>query len=209
MAAPPEPDPAPARTAPRERPLRADARRNYERLLAEARTAFAQAGTEASLEDIARRAGVGIGTLYRHFPDRYALMEAVFAAGIAALCAEAEQLSADPALEASEALAGWLGSYVAYATTYGGLSGALAEQGRMTSCHDILSGAAALLLVPAQRAGSVRAAASPHDVLLLTTAVAWAAERLPEGDEEGRGRLLGLVLDGLRTGHRPPPGRPG
>ncbi|CAM5691902.1 hypothetical protein SANTM175S_07071 [Streptomyces antimycoticus] len=60
------------------RPMRADARRNYERLLAEARTAFTRHGTDASLEDIARRAGVGIGTLYRHFPNRTALMGAVF-----------------------------------------------------------------------------------------------------------------------------------
>lgn len=183
----------------RARPLRADARRNYERLLAEARTAFASSGTEASLEEIARRAGVGIGTLYRHFPDRYALMEAVFAAGISALRTEAEHLGGDPLLTPEAALTRWLRSYVAYAAAYGGLSGALVQQGRMTKCHEALSGAAGLLLARAREAGTVRASASVHDVLLLAAAVAWAAERLPADDEHGRARLLELVLDGLRT----------
>src|SRR5207248_1125477 len=67
------------------RPMRADARRNHERLLTEARTAFLERGTDTSLEDIARRAGVGIGTLYRHFPNRTALMGAVFQGEVDAL----------------------------------------------------------------------------------------------------------------------------
>ena len=82
--------------APAARPMRADARRNYERLLAEARTAFTEHGTDTSLEDIARRAGVGIGTLYRHFPNRTALMGAVFQGEVEALLAYARELADAP-----------------------------------------------------------------------------------------------------------------
>jgi len=67
------------------RPMRADARRNYERLLTEARAVFAEHGTDASLEEIARRSGVGIGTLYRHFPNRHAMMNAVFQEALTSL----------------------------------------------------------------------------------------------------------------------------
>src|ERR1700734_1041018 len=93
------------------RPKRADALRNYDKLIAAARDAFAQDGVSTSLEEIARRAGVGIGTLYRHFPNRQALLEAVYVDEVEALCRSA----ADHAeLPPWEALVGWLHRFVAY-----------------------------------------------------------------------------------------------
>src|ERR1041385_6284578 len=96
------------------RPKRADALRNYEKLVAAAREAFTEADRSASLEDIARRAGVGIGTLYRHFPTRADLIEAVYVEEVEALCRTAEELSGD---EPWEALVNWLHRFVAYMTT--------------------------------------------------------------------------------------------
>src|SRR5206468_1197163 len=91
-------------------PLRADARRNRDRLIAAAREAFAERGADASLDDVARRAGVGPGTLYRHFPTRFALMEAVYRDGVEALCAEAYDLLSSSA--PGDALASWLRSFL-------------------------------------------------------------------------------------------------
>src|SRR3954447_17497648 len=96
------------------KPMRADARRNYEKLLAAAREAFTQQGSSASLEDIARRAGVGIGTLYRHFPTRQALLEAVYLDEVDAVCQSAAALAEQ---EPWDALAAWLRRFVAYVAT--------------------------------------------------------------------------------------------
>src|SRR5215216_6625186 len=103
--------------------LRADARRNRDRLIAAAREAFAERGAEASLDDIARRAGVGPGTLYRHFPTRLTLIEAVYRDGVEALCAEARDLMSSPS--PGEALATWLRSVLSYAGEKRGLATAL------------------------------------------------------------------------------------
>src|SRR4051795_4206837 len=98
----------------RQRPKRADARRNYEALLTAAADAFADNGTAASLEDIARRAGVGIGTLYRHFPTRQALLEALYFGEVEDVCRSAAELAGgDP----WEALNAWLERFVAYVAT--------------------------------------------------------------------------------------------
>src|SRR5919112_5514942 len=91
------------------RPHRADARRNFDALLAAAREAFAEQGSDASLEDIARRAGVGIGTLYRNFPTRQDLFESVYLGEVEELCAAAEAAMAQPPWEA---LASWLRRFV-------------------------------------------------------------------------------------------------
>src|SRR4051812_27348632 len=110
------------------RPQRADARRNFDALLAAARDAFAAQGTEASLEDIARRAGVGIGTLYRNFPTRQDLFEAVYVD-------EVNQLSESAAAVASlppwEALTAWLKRFVAYAVTKRAIIEALNRESEM------------------------------------------------------------------------------
>src|SRR5246127_5013405 len=96
------------------RPKRADARRNYEKVLAAAREAFAEGGEDTSLEEIARRAGVGIGTLYRHFPSRQALLEALYVDEVNEVCRTAAELDgADP----WEALNSWFERFIAYLAT--------------------------------------------------------------------------------------------
>src|SRR5216117_2426005 len=106
------------------RPKRADARRNYEKVLAAAREAFAEGGEATSLEEIARRAGVGIGTLYRHFPGRAALLEAVYTDQVAALCRRADELLASASPGA--ALAAWMRDLVEFGATKHTLTSALA-----------------------------------------------------------------------------------
>src|SRR5437763_10334247 len=104
------------------RPKRADARRNYEKVLAAAREAFAEGGESTSLEEIARRADVGIGTLYRHFPNRQVLLEAVYVGGVEDVCRSAAELSdGDP----WEALNGWFERLIGYLATKRALAGEL------------------------------------------------------------------------------------
>ncbi|ALM41337.1 TetR/AcrR family transcriptional regulator [Streptomyces sp. FR-008] len=183
-----------------QRPLRADARRNRERLLVEARRAFAAHGTDTSLEEIARRAGVGIGTLYRHFPHREALLSAVFADAVGELLERARVL-----LEAERpcaALVEWLRSLITHASEYHGLSGALmsASSGtgsELSRCSDPMRDAGAALLGRAQEAGVVRPDISIGDLLQLTNAIALAAEATPD-EPELADRLLSLTLRGIR-----------
>jgi len=193
------------------RPMRADARRNYDRLLSEARTTFAAQGTDASLEDVARRAGVGIGTLYRHFPNRQALMNAVFQEALTALLARSRELA--EADQPCSALVEWLGAIVTHAGEYRGLAQALMsasgdETSALTSCHVPLRQAGARLLTRAQSSGAVRADVSIDDLLQLTNAIALAAEQTP-ADPALADRLLRLTLQGLKAhpvGHDAPPG---
>ncbi|MCM1976753.1 MULTISPECIES: TetR/AcrR family transcriptional regulator [Streptomyces] len=180
--------------------MRADARRNHERLLAEARAAFAEHGTEASLEDVARRAGVGIGTLYRHFPNRHALLSAVFEDAVSELLDRARELRAAP--EPCAALVTWLREMVRHASEYRGLSRALMaatqdDSSALARCSDPIRQAGTELLSRAQRAGTVREDVAIGDLLQLTHAIALAAEATP-GDEELADRLLMLTLRGLK-----------
>ena len=191
------------------RPMRADARRNHDRLLSEARTSFAAQGTDASLEDVARRAGVGIGTLYRHFPNRQALMNAVFQEALTALLARSRELA--EADQPCSALVEWLGAIVTHAGEYRGLAHALMsasgdETSALTSCHVPLRQAGARLLTRAQSSGAVRADVSIDDLLQLTNAIALAAEQTP-ADPALADRLLRLTLQGLKAhpvGHGAP-----
>ena len=107
-----------------QRPMRADARRNYEKLVAAARAAFTADGTSVPLEDVADRAGVGIGTLYRHFPTRQALLEAVYVDEVEAMARAAADLSELPPWDA---LSQWLHQYVGFAATKRALTEALLE----------------------------------------------------------------------------------
>ncbi|WP_416963937.1 TetR/AcrR family transcriptional regulator [Streptomyces sp. Agncl-13] len=180
--------------------LRADARRNYERLLAEARVSFAAHGTDASLEDVARRAGVGIGTLYRHFPNRQSLMSAVFEDAVGELLARSRELRDAP--QPCVALVSWLREMVAHASEYRGLSRALmavAHDGTsaLARCSDPIREAGGALLCRAQDAGDVRGDVEIGDLLQLTHAIALAAEGNP-GDPELADRLLTLTLRGLK-----------
>jgi AcrR family transcriptional regulator len=194
-----EPVPAPA-AAPR--PKRADAQRNYERLLSAAVAVFTERGADdASLEEIARRAGVGIGTLYRHFPTRPALLEAVYRDQVEALRARADDLlaSTDPP---ADALAAWLRALATFSATKHSLtSSLLATLGKdsdlLSACSKVICDAADALLHRAKQAGVVREDANALDVIRLVHGVNLATQRAP-ADPGQADRLLGLVLDGLR-----------
>src|SRR3954470_22043834 len=107
------------------RPTRADAARNYDRLVTAARETFAEHGTDTSLEEVARRAGVGIGTLYRRFPNRLALLEAVYVDEIQSVCDRAYGFAEE--LEPFEALAAWLRSFITYGVSKKTLAGELMD----------------------------------------------------------------------------------
>ncbi len=183
------------------RPMRADALRNYQRLLSAAFDAFAEHGADdASLEEIARRAGVGIGTLYRHFPTRQALLEAVYRDQVEALRATAAELrdSASPA----DALAAWLRALMAFSATKHNLTSALlatlgTDSELLSACGMAICGAADTLLDRAKEAGVVRADADAKDLVRLVHAVNIATQRAPT-DPDQADRLLGIILDGLR-----------
>lgn len=180
------------------RALRADARRNRDRLLAEARAAFLDHGTDASLEDIAARAGVGVGTLYRHFPSREALLEALLRERFDALTVTARRLATHPS--AREALRLWTLEFVDTTTVYRGLTAAL-----MATLHDpdsalhascaAMRAEGAALLARAQAEGELRADLTPAEFLSLVAGVAWAREQLGAGSQGDR--LLPLLFEGL------------
>ncbi|MFI5998503.1 TetR/AcrR family transcriptional regulator [Streptomyces sp. NPDC051362] len=179
--------------------IRANARRNRELLLAAAREAIAAHGTEASLRDIARRAGVGIGTLYRHFPTREALLEALLNDNFDTLRVRAEALLSSPA--PGEALLTWLSEMAAGSATYQGLPdsimNALAdeESGLHASCAQMRS-AGGRLLDRAQQAGSVRSDLTVLEVISLALGLAWAAERSVDPTDLVE-RLLSTAMYGL------------
>lgn len=175
------------------RPRRADARRNFDALLVAAREAFAERGTQASLEDIARRAGVGIGTLYRNFPTRQDLFDAVYAGEIEGLCAEADHVAGLPPWDA---LVAWLRRFVAYAATKRAIHESLGGESEMfRSGREAMYAAGEPLLARAQAAGVARADASFDDVLRLVTGITSSACT----DDGQRERVLGFALDGIRA----------
>lgn len=189
------------------RPMRADARRNYERLLTEARTVFAEYGTDASLEEIARRSGVGIGTLYRHFPNRQAMMNAVFQEALASLLERSRELAS--AEQPCGALVEWLRALITHAGEYRGLARALMsastdESSALSQCSVPLREAGERLLVRAQESGAVRMDVSIGNLMQLTNAIALAAEQNPT-DAELADRLLTLTLRGLKPDTRDRP----
>ncbi|ADB29656.1 transcriptional regulator, TetR family [Kribbella flavida DSM 17836] len=179
------------------RPTRADARRNYDLLVTAAREAFAEHGTGTSLEQIARRAGVGIGTLYRRFPNRTALLEAVYVDEIQSVCDRAygfhEQLTP------FEALAAWMRSFVGYNVSKKSLAHELtAALGKdsefFKACKLNVKDAGDLLLESAKQEGTVRSDLQLIDVMRLVGAIS----SLPDIEPEQADRLLDIVLAGLR-----------
>lgn len=182
------------------RPLRADARRNVELLVATAREAFSAHGPEASLDDIARGAGVGSGTLYRHFPTRLALLEAVYRDNVERLAAEGDRLRATE--PAGDALVEWLRQFVGYITLKRGLATALTRGLGNTSdlfaqCHGMIAKSGGALLDDAKAVGAIRADADLMDILRLAGAIGNAGENSTEGPALSD-RLLRLAMDGLR-----------
>jgi AcrR family transcriptional regulator len=183
-------------TALSERPRRADARRNHEKLISAAREAFAECGTTASLEDVARRAGVGIGTLYRHFPTRQDLLEAVYVDEFEAIARSATDLVDLPPWDA---LVSWLQQFVRYAATKRALAEELLAYIDLDSdvfrrSREAITAAGEPLLARAQRAGVARPDASFADVTRMIGGIAAIRASDPEQIE----RILGLALDGLR-----------
>lgn len=181
--------------------MRADARRNYEQLVEQARIAFAEFGVDASLDEIARRAGVASGTLYRHFPTRLDLIEVVLAEQIAELAGLGRELLTVE--DEFDALSTWLRAALTHALTYRGLSAAVMnsaldrESGLVATWHTELFEVGAALLARARRSGVVVADADEVDVLKMVGAIAWAAQGTPDGSAQAD-RLLALLVNGLR-----------
>src|SRR6185312_19079 len=188
-------------TSPPEKTMRADARRNRDKLIAAAKDLFAETGTDVSLDAVARRAGVGPGTLYRHFPTRDALVEAAYRSEVAELSTAADDLLASR--PADVALAEWMDLFVAYAAAKRGMRAAL--QSVVASGSDIFADARrqnlatlATLLAAGAEAGTIRPDVEAEDVL-RATGIVWQLDDQPGWEEQAR-RLLGLVMDGLRYG---------
>ena len=181
------------------RPQRADARRNRDRLLEVAVRTFSANGPEVSLDAIAKEAGVGIGTLYRHFPTREALVEAAYRSELDRLCEWAPELLKTAPADA--ALRTWMDRFVDYMTTKRGMAGALqaviASGGNpFAHSRDRLLAAVTTLVEAGAAAGTIRTDVAPADVLTGLSGVTLAA-----GDptqREQAGRLLDLMMDGLR-----------
>ncbi|MFF9275524.1 TetR/AcrR family transcriptional regulator [Streptomyces griseosporeus] len=175
------------------RPHRKDAARNYDALLAAAREAFAEHGAEASLEDIARRAGVGIGTLYRNFPTRRDLFESVYADEVNALCQAALEFAGR---EPWEALTAWLDRFAGYMVTKRAVREALEGESEIfQACRESMYSAGGPLFERAQQAGQARADMDFGDLLRMVagiTATAFA-------DDAQRDRVLAIALDGVRA----------
>jgi AcrR family transcriptional regulator len=175
--------------------MRADARRNYDKLVTAARELFAEEGTSAPLEEIAGRAGVGIGTLYRHFPTRQALLEAVFKEEVEAMARVAGDLSDLPAWDA---LSAWYHQYLGFAATKKALNEALLEEApdsdALLTCKTILAEVGGSLIDRAEAEGAIRPGVTYSDVARLVGGIAMVPTPEP-GQKE---RLLELALDGLR-----------
>ena len=193
-------------TAPRtllERPKRADARRNYEKVLAAAREAFAEGGESTALEEIARRAGVGIGTLYRHFPTRQALVEALYLDEVEEVCRSAAELDlADP----WEALNRWFERFIGYIATKRALTHELLnyldyDAPLFRDCRAQLFAAGEPLLERAQEAGVVRSDVNIAQVIQMVIGIA----KTPASEPGEIEHLVRIALDGLRY----QPGAPG
>lgn len=185
------------------RPQRADAQRNHDKLLAVAVAAFTDQGADVPMETIAAEAGVGVGTLYRHFPNRNALIEAAYRHEVEQLCdAAPELLSVHPA---DEALREWMGRFVHYAATKRGMADALrsavaSDSPLFARTRTKIVAALRVLLSAGAEDGSLRADADPEDVMRAMGAV-WNVAAGPEWEEQVS-RLLGLLVDGLRYGAR-------
>ena len=178
------------------RPKRADARRNYDKVVAAARDAFAERGEATSLEEIARRAGVGIGTLYRNFPNRQALLEAVYVDEVDSLCRSSAEFESLPPWEAFSA---WSHRLVGYLATKQALAGELLEYldrdaPLFKTCRASLISAGQPLLDRAQEAQVVRADTTLGDIIQMIGGIA----KIPGADAEQIDRLLTILLDGLR-----------
>lgn len=192
------------------RPMRADAVRNRQRILESAAAALAESGPDVALEEIATRAGVGIGTLYRHFPDRSALLVAVYREGFDTLAALGEELthSDDP----RAALLQFLEANLDFSRSHRALAAdvmrtaldQLADDDRVNADFEspcqVLCARGAELLERAQRAGTVRPDVEFDQVMRLVAGIAMATDECNGPRQHNGQQLLGLVFDGLQAG---------
>jgi AcrR family transcriptional regulator len=188
-------------TVPARKP-RADGQRNRERLVEVAKAAFADVGVDVSLDEIARRAGVGIGTLYRHFPTRDAIVEAVYRREVAQLAGSATRLL--ESLSPGEALHQWMRLFVDYIATKKVMVSALsAIIGSTTELYAYsgaqITGAMVLLVERAGAVGDIRPDVDPND--LLRALVGFTYGNTSPGWQASALRLIDILMDGLR----PPP----
>jgi AcrR family transcriptional regulator len=183
------------------KPLRADARRNREKILSAAVRVFAEDGLDAHLERVAREAGVGSGTLYRNFPTRELLIEAAYRNELSRLCDAAPDLLATT--PPREALRAWMGRFIDYATAKLGMADALravVDSGVNPYAHsrELIMSALTSLLDAATAAGTIRSDIGAPDLFAALTGVALASGK-PDQREQAE-RLLDLILDGLSHG---------
>ncbi|CDN55633.1 Transcriptional regulator, TetR family [Neorhizobium galegae bv. officinalis bv. officinalis str. HAMBI 1141] len=190
----------PKTTSPASTKLRADARRNRDRLIEVAAAAFAENGVETSLEDIARQACVGIGTLYRHFPSREHLVEVVYRRELESLATAATELAQkhppDVALEE------WMRRFVGYIATKRGMANSLrilmtSNSSLFSEGSGLIRGALESLLKTAGDKGCIRSDIETSDLLHALSSI-YSIPESPEWRERSH-RLIGLLMDGLRT----------
>jgi AcrR family transcriptional regulator len=179
---------------------RADAQRNRDVLLEAAKAAFAQVGPEASLEEIARRADVGIGTLYRHFPTRDAIVEAVYRREVQQLADAAPRLA--ESLAPAEALRAWMRVFIDYIAAKKVIAPALkslvgADSALYADSSARISGAIGVLVERARASGDIRPDADPADLLRALVGFAYV-NSAPDWEASAR-RLIDLLIDGLRS----------
>ena len=184
--------------------MRADAKKNFDQILAVARDVFTEQGAEASLRDVARRAGVGLGTLYRHFPTREALLESLLRSSFDALATKARHLEASGAPD--DALVSWLQEIIAFTHEHRGviapMMGAIEDEHSAlhTSCVS-LRAAGAALLARAQSEGNARADLNGSELFDLIAALAWLREQpshAPRADH-----LFDVIVSAILVDHRP------
>jgi AcrR family transcriptional regulator len=178
------------------RPKRADARRNYDKVLAAAREAFAEGGESTALEEIARRADVGIGTLYRHFPSRQALLEALYVDEVEEVCRSAAELDG---AEPWEAFSAWIERLIAYVATKRALAHELQnyldhDASLFQVCRASLFAAGEPLLARGQDAGVIRPDVTIAEVIQLVVGIA----KIPAVNPAQTEHILRIAVDGLR-----------
>jgi AcrR family transcriptional regulator len=184
--------------------MRVDAKRNHDHLLAVAHEVVTEHGADASLRDIARKAGVGLGTLYRHFPTREALLETLLRKGFDQLAHRAREL--DTAEDPGTALISWMRETIALAHNYSGaiasMVAAIADEGSALHASCVaMKAAGTQLLIRAQEEGAVRADVDGADLFALVGAMAWVADQ-PSLDSRAD-HLFELIAGALLTGGKP------
>ena len=182
-----------------EKPLRSDARRNRDLLLATAGEMFAERGIDVPLEEIAKTAGVGVGTLYRHFPTRDALNEAVYRREVETLCDGVDELLANN--PADVALAEWMRSFAGYVARKRGMATALksalgVDNELFTYSHRRIHDAIDRLVAAAVKAELIRDDVDSEDLLRGMSGICMATDA--PGWQDRTGRLINLLIDGLR-----------